>query len=121
MSKHRVWFALLALAGAILAIVALRAPEPTYEAPRSVRPMKVPLALTQSPLPGHVVRTFAVEGICCQGCGGKLGQALMAIEGVQEVAADPLRGEVSAWVRADVESERLAAALTFDQYTARPR
>ena len=121
MRAQRLGLAGLVLAGGILAVVALRAPEPTYSAPRRATPALAPLVLSQPPLPGNVVRTFDVEGICCRGCGGKLREALMALEGVQEVAVDPLKGQVSASVRPDLERERLAAALTFDQYTARPR
>jgi copper chaperone CopZ len=117
MSERR-WLLGLCLTGAVLAFVALRAPEPTYVAPRHEAPLRFPLALTEEPLPGYVVRAFAVEGICCQGCGGKLGRALLAIDGVQEVAVDHLKGEVRASVRADVESEVLARALTFDKYSA---
>jgi copper chaperone CopZ len=120
-SGQRLWLGLLVLAGAALAFVALRAQAPTYVAPRHQRPVAVPVALTQAPRPDHVARVFDVEGICCQGCGSKLCSALMAVDGVQEVAVDPLRGEVSAWVRSDVDGQRLAAALTFENYSARPR
>lgn len=121
MTGQRLWLVLLVTAGSVLAFVALRAPEPTYVAPQGAQPVAVPLALTQAARPGHVARFFDVQGICCQGCGGKLHGALMALDGVQEVAVDPLRGEVSAWVRADVDDQRLAAALTFDKYSARAR
>ncbi|HEX6882004.1 MAG TPA: heavy-metal-associated domain-containing protein [Planctomycetota bacterium] len=121
MSAQRLWLGGLVLAGATLAFIALRAQAPTYSAPRHAKPVAVPVALTEAPLPGHVVRTFAVEGICCQGCGTKLHAALADIDGVQELAVDPVLGEVTLSVRADVGVEALERALTFDKYSARVR
>lgn len=121
MNVQRLWLVGLVLAGLALAVVALRSPDPTYAAPRPLRPVQVPRALTQAPLPGNVERSFDVEGICCQGCGGKLGAALLALDGVQEVAVDPVLGRVMALAPADLDPQRLASTLTFGAYVARPR
>jgi len=110
--------ALLA-AGGVLLFIALRAEEPSYEVP--VHAADIPLAIEGEIPPGFVVRRFAVEGMCCQSCAGKLERVLAPLAGVERVAVDPLRGEVQALVRADVESAALAAALTFDKYTAQAR
>jgi copper chaperone CopZ len=105
--------------GGVLAFIALRAPEPTYAVP--VRAADIPLAIQGEIPDGFVVRTFAVEGICCQSCAGKLQGVLAPLEGVARVAVDPLRKEVQALVRAEVDHEELVRALTFDKYSARLR
>ena len=116
--KHSGLLALLA-AGAVLCAIALRARAPTYEVP--VRAADIPLSIQGEIPPGFVVRTFEVEGICCQSCAGKLERVLAPLEGVEQVAVDPLRKEVQVLARLEVESAVLVAALTFDKYVARAR
>jgi copper chaperone CopZ len=118
MPKHSGLLALLA-AGGVLALIALRANAPTYEVP--VHAADIPLTIQGEVPAGHVVRTFEVDGICCQSCAGKLQQVLAPIAGVERVAVDPLRKEVQALVRAEVESAALVQAMTFDKYVARAR
>jgi copper chaperone CopZ len=84
-------------------------------------PASIPLALEGAAPEGFALRTLAVEGICCQGCSSKLFGALLAVDGVQAAAVDPLKADASAWVRPDVPVAALEAALTFDKYTARAR
>ena len=111
--------ALVLAAGGVLGTIAVRARERTYVVP--VTPASVPLVLSGTVPDGCVVRAFDVEGICCQGCSGKLHGALSAVAGVEEVAVDPLAHVVSAVVRADVPEAQLETALTFDKYSVRPR
>jgi len=113
---------LLLLLGAALALglVALNAKQPTYAVP--TRPETIPFTLAGEPVPaGYALRTFAVEGICCQSCAGKLERALAPLGGVERVAVDPVRKEVQALVRIEVPATELAAALTFDKYVATAR
>lgn len=118
MKRHPGLLALLA-AGGVLAFIALRASAPTYAVP--VRAADIPLSIQGEIPPGFVVRTFEVDGICCQSCAGKLERVLATLAGVERVAVDPLRKEVQALVRADVDGAALATALTFDKYVARAR
>jgi hypothetical protein len=120
---NRTWIAptVLLTAAGVLGAIALRAPEPTYVAPVQAAPAAIPLALEGAAPEGCELRTFAVDGICCQGCSSKLHGALLAVDGVRAAAVDPLKAEASAWVRSDVPVAALEAALTFDKYTARAR
>ena len=112
--------ALLLLVGALLAFIAWRTDDPTYQAPvRAEVPEVVPVALSGDLPEGDVVRAFEVEGICCDGCSGKLYAALQPIEGVDEIAVDTILHRVEVVAREDLDVARLAAALTFDKYTAR--
>ena len=114
--RRRRALALLALAGGVLGFVALNAKEPTYAVP--TRPADIPLRLAGEVPAGFALRTFAVEGICCQSCAGKLERVLAPLDGVERVAVDPLTKEVQVLVRVEVEPATLAAALTFDKYVA---
>jgi copper chaperone CopZ len=119
----RTWIApiLLLLAAAVLGTIAVRAREPDYVVPTRPAPASIPLAL-EGPAPaGFALRTLHVDGICCQGCSSKLFGALLAVDGVQAAAVDPLKEEASAWVRQDVPVATLEAALTFDKYSAEVR
>jgi copper chaperone CopZ len=120
---NRAWLAptLLVLAAGVLGTIALRAGERDYVVPAKPVPASIPLALEGAAPEGFALRTLAVEGICCQGCSSKLFGALLAVDGVQAAAVDPLQAEASAGVRPDVPVAALEAALTFDKYTARAR
>ena len=119
MRRHLGLLGLLA-AGLVFGLVALNAKQPTYEVP--LAPQAIPFTLAGEPAPaGFELRTFAVEGICCQSCAGKLERALAPLDGVGRVAVDPVRKEVQAFVRADLASASLVAALTFDKYVASSR
>lgn len=107
---------LLAAAGGWLGYVALHATEPTYVPPRDAPPTE----LTGEVPAGHVVRTLAVEGMCCSSCPGRLFDAILAIDGVQAAAVDAERSTVSAVVPEALDASTLASALTFGQYSARP-
>jgi copper chaperone CopZ len=104
-------------AGVVLGLIALRAPAPSYVAPKHAQPVAVAATLSGEVPAGYGVRSFTVAGICCQGCCPKLHAALSAVEGVREVAVDPLLHEVTAVVRDDVVTARLTQALTFDEYS----
>ena len=112
-------FLFLATAGAILAWVALKAPEPSYIPPRPEEfdPRHVPVVIVGDIPAGHVVRTFQVEGMCCNGCGGKLFDALKAIPEVTKAAVDFESKTATALVPEDLDTAVLASALSFDKYS----
>ncbi len=119
--KHptKIAAALVILAGASLAWVAYRSEDPTYSAPpRSSMPERVPRALAEAPASGELVRTFAVEGMCCAGCTGKLYQRLVEVDGVLEAAVDFETGRAQARVAAQVDPEELLSAMRFEKYEA---
>lgn len=114
---------LLLLAGAALATIALRTPEPDYVAPTADEPppavpFTLPAELLAAPPAGTRVRTFEVEGICCEGCAGKLSEALATVEGVDQVAVDSVTGRVQVLASETQDDAVLARALTFDEYEA---
>ena len=113
---------LLACAGA-LAWIAVRAPEPSYEPLPVERPApeRVPTALSGVVPAGYVVRTFEVEGMCCQGCPGKLWNSVTDVPGVLEAAVDFESGEAAAVVPTELDVALLEGALTFDEYRAHAR
>lgn len=110
--------ALILVAGAAAAYIAF-----SSEAPHSTRPDHAPAPSTlASPAgPGEVVRNIAVDGMCCNGCAGKLHTAAMAVDGVLEVAVDFDRATVLARVPEGFDPAPLEAALNFDKYTATVR
>lgn len=113
--------ALVLVAGAALAWIAFRAPEPTYEAPRSTEVRAtVPIAIHGEPAPGFAVRSYAVGGMCCESCASKLYAALTAVDGVEEAAVDVVTGRAEVLVPADASDEPILSALRFDEYTAEP-
>ena len=111
---------LLLVCGVVLGVIASQAKEPTYELQREEAPEAVPYALSGVVPAGSVVRAFEVEGICCDGCSGKLFAALDALEGVEEIAVDTVRSRVEVVASEELAVARLGEALTFDKYTARP-
>ena len=76
---------------------AWRAEPPTYSAPEIEPdpPALVPHTLSGNVPAGRVVRTFDIEGICCNGCPGKLFVKLDQLEGVEEAAVDPVLKQAS--------------------------
>ncbi len=107
-------FVLILVAGVAAAYIALSA-----EAPHHTRPdhRPAPASLASPAGEGEVVRNFAVDGMCCNGCAGKLHTAAMGVEGVLEAAVDFDTGTVLARVPADLDPKPLEAALNFDKYT----
>lgn len=93
------------------------------EGPHRTRPdhRPAPATLASAAGPGEVVCNLAVEGMCCNGCAGKLHAAVMQVEGVREAAVDFDTGTVLARVPAGLEVAALEAALTFDKYHATAR
>lgn len=121
MSRNALAVLVLLAAGSALGTVAVLARERTYVVPEREKPQSIPLALSGAVPAGFAVRTFDVEGICCQGCSSKLHGALLAVEGVRAAAVDPLAAVVTALVPLDMPDARLEAALTFDKYSAKAR
>ncbi len=119
-SMKRTGLLVLAAAGLVLGWIAWRAQEPTWSAqPVEVLPDTVPAALSGEVPAGCVVRRFEVEGICCAGCPKKLYAHLAQVEGVREVAVDPILKRASAIVPAGLDVVTLESALTFDKYSAK--
>jgi copper chaperone CopZ len=110
---------LLLAAGGALGWLGLRADAPDYVAPRPAE--SVPVALTGEVPAGFAVRTFDVSGMCCTGCSAKLYAAVTRVEGVRAAAVDPAVGTAQVMVPANAPLAPLAAALTFDVYTAEVR
>lgn len=110
---------LLLGAAGVLGWIASRAPEPSYIPPQleEFEPRHVPVVIVGDVPAGHVVRTFEVEGMCCNGCGGKLYDALSVLEGVKKAAVDFDSSTASALVPEDLDTTVLASALTFDKYS----
>jgi len=108
---------LLAAAGAATWIMV------SSEPPHATRPdhRPAPATLASPAGPGEVVRNLGVEGMCCNGCAGKLHAAAMAVEGVREAAVDFDTGTVLVRAPAELDVATLEAALSFDKYTAQAR
>ena len=111
----------LTIAGAALAWVALRSPEPDYQAPTSAEiaaHVPAPTVIAGEIPAGSLVRTFDVEGMCCGGCTGKLYQSLRAVPGVSQAAVRFQDGVAEVVVPQELDPALLAEALTFDKYSA---
>lgn len=107
-------------AGFLLGWIGFRAKEPTWSAPpEEVIPASVPVALSGEIPEGFAVRCFEIDGMCCKGCPGKVYARLANVEGVREVAVDPILERAEAVVPVDLDVATLEAALTFDQYSAK--
>lgn len=106
----------LLIAALVLGAIAVRAPEPQAAPPVPVVAGAVPYEIRGEVPADCVVRTFLVEGMCCEGCAAKLRTALLAVDGVTEAAVDSVLGRAQAVVPRDLELARLEAALTFEDY-----
>jgi len=91
--------------------------------PHATRPdhQPAPATLASPAGPGEVVRNLAVDGMCCNGCAGKLHAAVMGVPGVCEAAVDFDTGTVLVRAPAELDVTALETALSFDKYTARAR
>ena len=113
---------LLAGTGLVLGLVAWRAEEPTYEAPRVEElPEFVPATLTGEVPSGWVVRTLDVQGMCCAGCPRKLYGALGRVGEVREAAVDHVLGAAHVVVPEGLDLAVVESALTFGKYAATRR
>jgi len=112
---------LIAAAGAAGWLYVTR-PGPTYVPPSEAQVVyaAAPSVLTRAPAEGEAEIVLDVHGMCCHGCTGKLHARLMEQAGVIAAAIDLEAGTASALVEASVEPAALAAALTFDKYSAQP-
>lgn len=112
----------LVLAGGLLTWVAVRSPQPDFE-PLSAEtsPTEIPTRLSGTPAAGHVVRVFDVDGMCCNGCAGKLATRLDELGAVDETAVDVKAGVVSVIVEEGVPVGDLLALLNVDKYSATAR
>ena len=95
---------------------------PTYVPPseQQVVYAAAPIVLPRAPADGEAEIVLDVHGMCCRGCTGKLEARLMAQPGVRAAAVDLDAGTASALVEASVSPAALAAALTFEKYSAKP-
>ena len=112
---------LLAGAGAALAVLAFRAPEPSYSPPDvDAAPKVVPVRIVGEVPAGFRVAELAVTGMCCGGCTAKLYQRMTELDGVEAAAVDFDSSLASALVPEGFDVALLARALTFDEYIAEP-
>jgi copper chaperone CopZ len=112
---------LLGGAAGVLGWVALRSPQPDYAAPTLAEVqahVPAPTSLVGEVPAGSVVRAFDVEGMCCSGCTGKLYASLRALPEVSQAAVSFEDGTAQVVVPAGLEVERIAAALSFEKYSA---
>lgn len=109
---------ILLLAAGAAAWIAL-----STEPPHRTRPdhRAAPATLASPAGPGERVVNLAVEGMCCNGCAGKLHAAALGVAGVREAAVDFEHGTVLARAATDVDVAALEAALSFDKYSAKAR
>ena len=56
--------------------------------------------------------------MCCQGCSGKIYQALMGVEGVRDAAVDFDTRAAKVVVKETTPGELFLTALRFDKYSA---
>ena len=108
------------LAGALLAWIAIRSPERDYQPldPETELSTGVPARLSGVVPAGFVVRDFDVDGMCCNGCAGKLAGRLGEVEGVNETAVDVELGRVSVVAAESLAVEGLLALLNVEKYSA---
>jgi len=109
----------IVVAGGLLGWIAFKAPEPSYSPPQpeEFEPRHVPVVIIGDIPAGHVVRSFEVDGMCCNGCGGKLYDALTALPQVKKAAVDFDTSTATALVPEGLDTAVLASALTFDKYS----
>lgn len=112
---------LVGLVGITLAWIAWLVDEPTYSAPvvDPEPPEVVPHTLSDDVPAGRIVRTFDIDGICCDGCPGELYVKLDQLEGIEAAAVDPVLEQASVVVSPDYDVAVVEAALTFGKYSAR--
>jgi copper chaperone CopZ len=109
------------LAGLVCAWIALTVEEPTYSAPATADyEGLVPVAIAGEVPEGCVVRSFDIDGICCEGCAGKLFVAMTELDGVRQAAVDTVLKRAEAVVPAEFDVATLQGALTFGKYSATP-
>ncbi len=114
---------LLALAGAGAAWLWATRTGPTYQPPK-VQPTAfapAPAVLTAAPTSLERIEVLEVEGMCCKGCTGKLHARLMEVPGVSCAAIDLAGKTASVVVAQGTDPQALVQALTFEEYSARPR
>jgi copper chaperone CopZ len=114
---------LLAVAGVVLAYVALNSDSrtgPTLEAGLDPT-LPIPSELSGTLPEGHVALVFDVDGMCCKGCPRGLYEKVVGVDGVVEAAASFDTGTVSAVVPEDFAPEEVLAVLESDKYSARLR
>lgn len=106
-------------AGSVLAWIAIQSPTRDYK-PLDLEeaPIEVPARLSGVVPAGSLVRAFDVEGMCCNGCAGKLATRLADVEGVGETAVDVKAGRVSVVAHEEVAIDDLLGLLNVDKYSA---
>jgi copper chaperone CopZ len=111
--------AFVGLAGAVLAVVALRAPSRDYVPPTEAdleahRP--APQAL-QGDVPADcVVRRIEVKGMCCLGCTGRIYDRVKHAPGLVDAAVSYERGAAEIVLRKDADPAPIVEAFRFDKF-----
>ena len=109
----------LALAGVVLATIALRAPPRDYVAPSAeeVEAHRPAPQNLHGDLPANcVVRTIEVKGMCCLGCTGRVYDRLKETPGFVDAAVSLERGVAEIVLPKDSDPNAFVAALRFDKY-----
>ncbi len=122
MSRKLIPILLITVAGTLLGYVAWHAPEREYAAPTLPEVqahIAAPTTLAGDVPSGCVVRSFAVEGMCCQGCTGKIYKRLKETAGVVQAAVSFDEGTAQIVVQETTDIALLESTLNFDKYTAK--
>jgi copper chaperone CopZ len=122
MSRKLIPILLIVVAGSALGYVAWRAPAREYTAPTLAEVQAhapAPTTLVGEVPSGCVVRAFAVDGMCCQGCTGKIYKRLKDTAGVVQAAVDFDASTAQVVVSETTDIALVETALTFDKYTAK--
>lgn len=109
----------LALAGLVLAVIALRAPPRDYVPPSEAeveahRP--APQMLHSEVPPGCVVRTIEVKGMCCLGCTGRVYDRIQGTPGLVDAAVNFQEGVARIVILRDADPGPIVSALRFDKF-----
>ncbi len=117
--KHLVLLVLVAVAGGVLATIALNAPERAYRDVGALPPGRaVPTVLSTDVPAGYVTRVLDVENMCQACCPPAVFETLVAEHAVLEAAVDMDHGTASVIVPQDFDATRLADALAAKSYPA---
>ena len=111
--KHPIATSLVVVSALVLGFIAWKAQAPSYAGPAPETLQRAPSALAGEVPEGCVVRSFAIEGMCCDSCSVKLYAAVKKIPGVREAAVDPILGRAQVVATREVSEAMLAQALTF--------
>jgi copper chaperone CopZ len=109
----------LALAGVVLAVIALRAPPRDYVPPSEAEVEAhhpAPQRLSSDVPAGCVVRTIDVKGMCCLGCTGRVYDRIKDTPGLVDAAVSFEKGVAQIVIPKDADPGPIVSALRFDKF-----